>query len=38
VVPTNKPLVRTNHPDIIYKTEKEKFKAICDEIEELHRV
>ncbi len=32
VVPPNKTLVRTNYPDVIYKTEKEKFKAICDEI------
>ena len=37
VVPTNKPLVRTNHPDIIYKTESEKFNAVCNEIEELYR-
>jgi len=36
-VPTNKPLVRTNHPDIIYKTEKEKFNAVCSEIEDLYR-
>ncbi len=36
-IPTNKPLVRTNYPDIIYKTEKEKFNAVCNEIEELHR-
>jgi len=25
-----------NHPDCIYKTEKEKFKAICDEIAKLY--
>jgi len=37
VMPTNKPLVRTNHADVIYKTEKEKFNAICDEIAELCR-
>jgi len=36
VVPTNKPLRRENFPDIIYKTEREKFKAICDEIEALY--
>jgi len=35
-VPTNKPLVRTNHPDVIYKSEKEKFDAVCNEIEELY--
>lgn len=37
VVPTNKPLLRTNFADVIYKTEKEKFKAICDEIANHHQ-
>ena len=36
VIPTNKPLDRTNHPDVIYKSEKEKFNAAVEEIEELH--
>ena len=36
-VPTNKVLIRTNHADVIYKTEEEKFNAVCDEIEELHK-
>ena len=36
-IPTNKPLIRANHPDVIYKTEKEKFNAACDEIEELYK-
>ena len=36
VIPTNKPLIRTNHPDMVYRTEKEKFKAAAREIEELH--
>ena len=36
-VPTNKPLIRTNFPDVIYKTEKEKFNAVCGEIEELYK-
>ncbi len=35
-VPANKTLVRTNHPDVIYKTEREKFDAVCNEIEALH--
>jgi len=35
VIPTNAPLRRTNLGDVIYKTEKEKFNAICDEIERL---
>ncbi len=38
VIPTNKPLIRKNYPDVIYKTEKEKFKAIVREIKELHAV
>jgi preprotein translocase subunit SecA len=37
VVPTNMPLIRTNYPDVIYKTEEEKFRAACREIEELHQ-
>jgi preprotein translocase subunit SecA len=37
VMPTNRPLVRINYPDCVYKTEKEKFNAVVDEIEELHK-
>ncbi|MEA3560710.1 MAG: preprotein translocase subunit SecA [Candidatus Omnitrophota bacterium] len=37
VIPTNKLLLRTNYSDVIYKTEKEKFKAVVDEIEDLYR-
>ncbi len=37
VIPTNKPLIRTNHPDVVYRTEKEKFKAVVKEIEELYK-
>ncbi len=37
VIPTNRPLIRTNYPDVIYKTEREKFEAVVREIEELHR-
>ncbi|MBN1912810.1 MAG: preprotein translocase subunit SecA [Candidatus Omnitrophica bacterium] len=36
VVPTNKPLVRLSHSDRIYKTEKEKFNAVIEEIAELY--
>ncbi|MCI0334463.1 MAG: SEC-C domain-containing protein [Planctomycetes bacterium] len=36
-VPTNKPLRRTIHPDVIYRSEREKFTAIADEIERLNR-
>ena len=36
VVPTNMPMIRKDHPDVIYKTEKEKFAAVIAEIKELH--
>ncbi|MFA5144165.1 MAG: preprotein translocase subunit SecA [Candidatus Omnitrophota bacterium] len=32
VIPTNRPMRRANHPDVIYKTEREKFNAVCAEI------
>ncbi len=37
VIPTNRPLSRINSPDVIYRTEKEKFKAVCDEIAGLYQ-
>ena len=37
VIPTNKPMHRTNHPDRVYRTEKEKFDAIIKEIVEVHK-
>jgi preprotein translocase subunit SecA len=37
VIPTNMPLRRTNYPDVIYKTEEEKFRAAVREIKELHQ-
>jgi len=36
VIPTNRPLVRPDFPDVIYKTEREKFNAVIEEIKELH--
>ncbi|HQF14202.1 MAG TPA: preprotein translocase subunit SecA, partial [Thermogutta sp.] len=36
-IPTNKPLRRINHPDVIYRTAREKYKAIVDEIERMHK-
>jgi len=36
VIPTNRPLIRTNHPDVIYKTEREKYEAVVEEIAELY--
>ena len=37
VIPTNEPVIRTDHPDRIYRTTKEKWKAIADEIENCNR-
>jgi len=36
VIPTNKPLIRTEYPDQIYKDEEAKFKAVIKEIEQSH--
>jgi len=36
-VPTNKPMIRRDEPDKIYKTEKGKFKAVVKEIKEKHQ-
>ena len=35
-IPTNKPLARIDHPDVVYKTEAGKYKAIVKQIEECH--
>jgi len=37
VIPTNEPLIRTEHPDQIYKDEKAKFEAVAKEIEQWHK-
>ncbi len=37
VIPTHKPMIRVDHPDVVYRTEREKFEAVVEEIEELHR-
>jgi len=37
VIPTNMDLRRTNYPDVIYKTEDEKFRAVVREIKELYQ-
>ena len=36
-IPTNKPLHRVNNPDVIYRSEREKYEAIVDEIERIHK-
>jgi len=36
VIPTNRPLLRVENSDIVYRTEKEKYFAAADEIQKLH--
>jgi len=36
VIPPNRPLIRTEFPDVIYRTEREKYNAVVNEIKELH--
>jgi preprotein translocase subunit SecA len=35
-IPTNKVMRRVNHPDLVYRTDKEKWDAIMKEIDEIH--
>lgn len=37
VIPTNKPMIRIDYPDVIYKTKRAKYKAAVAEIEECHK-
>jgi len=37
VIPTNKPMIREDYPDIVYRTEKGKFEAVVEEIVERHK-
>ncbi len=37
VIPTNKPVLRKDLDDAVFKTKKEKFKAVCDSVEEAYR-
>ena len=36
-IPTNKPVQRVDHPDVVYKTDAGKFRAIVNQIEECHK-
>ncbi len=36
VIPTNKPIKRDDKVDLIYKTRREKYNAVADEVERLH--
>jgi preprotein translocase subunit SecA len=38
VIPTHRKMVRTDHPDYIYRTEREKFRAVVNEIKELNTI
>ncbi len=35
-IPTNKPVIRVDHPDAVYKTKKGKLNAICNAVAEAH--
>ena len=35
VIPTNKPLLRLENPDVVYRTEKEKYFAVADDIQKV---
>lgn len=37
VIPTHKPMIRVDYPDVIYRTQQAKYKAIVKEIKELHQ-
>ncbi len=37
VIPTNQSLIRTEYPDVVYRTEPEKYEAAADEIIECHK-
>src|SRR5438309_4310972 len=36
VIPTNKTLLRVENPDVVYRTERERFEAVVGEIQEFH--
>jgi preprotein translocase SecA subunit len=36
VIPPNKQMIRLDHPDVVYKTEREKFDAVVDEVVEAN--
>jgi preprotein translocase subunit SecA len=38
VIPTNRPIVRDDRNDLIFKTKREKFNAIIDEVERFHKM
>jgi len=38
VIPTHMEMIRIDYPDVVYRTEKEKFTAVLEEIKELHEI
>lgn len=36
VMPTNRPIRRDDQSDMVYRTRREKYNAVCDDIEEIH--
>ncbi len=38
VIPTNRPMIRKDQPDQVYKTQRAKYAAIVREIEEMHKI
>ncbi len=37
VIPTNQPMIRADHPDVVYRTAREKWNAVVEEIEDGHQ-
>src|SRR4051794_6815060 len=37
VIPTNKPMIRKDHPDLVYKNEAGKFRAVVADVEDCHK-
>ncbi len=38
VIPTNKPMIRVDYPDLVFKNERAKYQAVVQEIEELYNM
>ena len=36
VIPTNKPVCRTDHPDVVYKNKRAKYRAVTSTVEQVH--
>ena len=37
VIPTNRPIARIDHPDVIYKTKRAKYRAVANDVEAIHQ-